>query len=75
MFPKDGTDVPAVRFNGFEKPWQTICLGNIMTENTTDKTFEAPIKKITAANGFIDQSERYSFNIFCIYLIPYFSMI
>lgn len=63
MFPKDGAVVPEVRFNGFEKPWQTICLGDIATEITrTDKTSEAPIMMITAANGFIDQSERYSFN-------------
>lgn len=63
MFPKDGADVPAIRFNGFEKPWQTICLGDIATEITrTNKTSEAPIMMITAANGFIDQSERYSFN-------------
>lgn len=63
MFPKDGADVPAIRFNGFEKPWQTICLGDIATEITrTDKTSKSPIMMITAANGFIDQSERYSFN-------------
>ena len=63
MFPKDSADTPAVRFNGFEKPWQTISLGDIATEITrTDKTSEAPIMMITAANGFIDQSERYSFN-------------
>lgn len=63
MFPQDGADVPVIRFNGFEKPWQTICLGDIATEITrTDKTSEAPIMMITAANGFIDQSERYSFN-------------
>ena len=63
MFPKDGADVPAIRFNGFEKPWQTICLGDIAKEITrTDKTSKSPIMMITAANGFIDQSERYSFN-------------
>ena len=63
MFPQDGANVPAIRFNGFEKPWQTICLGDIATEITrTNKTSEAPIMMITAANGFIDQSERYSFN-------------
>ncbi len=63
MFPKDGAVVPEVRFKGFEKPWQTICLGDIASEITrTDKTSEAPIMMITAANGFIDQSDRYSFN-------------
>lgn len=63
MFPKDGSVVPEVRFKGFEKPWQTIYLGDIASEITrTDKTSEAPIMMITAANGFIDQSDRYSFN-------------
>ena len=63
MFPQNGADVPTVRFNGFEKPWQTIHLRDIALEITrTDKTSEAPIMMITAANGFIDQSDRYSFN-------------
>lgn len=63
MLPKDGSVVPEVRFKGFEKPWQTICLGDIASEIArTDKTSEAPIMMITAANGFIDQSDRYSFN-------------
>ena len=63
MFPQNGADVPTVRFNGFEKPWQTIHLRDIASEITrADKTSEAPIMMITAANGFIDQSDRYSFN-------------
>lgn len=63
MFPQNGAVVPEVRFKGFEKPWQTICLGDIASEITrTDKSSESPIMMITAANGFIDQSDRYSFN-------------
>lgn len=63
MFPKDGKDMPEVRFKGFEKPWQSICLKDFTSEITrTDKTSEAPIMMITAANGFIDQSDRYAFN-------------
>lgn len=63
MFPKDGADVPEVRFNGFDKPWRTIFLKDIASEIIrTDKTSKAPIMMITAANGFIDQSDRYSFN-------------
>lgn len=63
MFPKDGADMPEIRFKGFEKPWQTILLRDITSEITrTDKTSEAPIMMITAANGFMDQSNRYSFN-------------
>lgn len=63
MFPKDGADVPEVRFKGFNKPWGTIFLKDIASEITrTDKTSKAPVMMITAANGFIDQSDRYSFN-------------
>ena len=63
MFPKDGADVPEMRMKGFEKPWQTLCLKTIASEITrTDKASDAPIMMITAANGFIDQSDRYSFN-------------
>lgn len=63
MFPKDGADVPEVRFKGFDKPWRTIFLKDIASEIIrTDKTSKAPIMMITAANGFIDQSDRYSFN-------------
>lgn len=63
MFPKNGADVPEVRFKGFNKPWRTIYLKDIASEITrTDKTSKAPIMMITAANGFIDQSDRYSFN-------------
>lgn len=63
MFPKDGADVPAVRFKGFSGAWKTICLKDIVSEVTrTDKTSNAPIMMITAANGFIDQSDRYSFD-------------
>ena len=63
MFPKDGADVPEVRFKGFSGTWKTICLKYIVSEvPRTDKTSNAPIMMITAANGFIDQSDRYSFD-------------
>ena len=63
MFPKDGADVPKVRFGGFYKPWRTVHLKDVAFEITrTDKTSTAPIMMITAANGFIDQSDRYSFD-------------
>lgn len=63
MFPKDGADVPEVRFKGFPEPGKQFCLKDIVSEVTrTDKTSNAPIMMITAANGFIDQSDRYSFD-------------
>lgn len=63
MFPTDGADVPEVRFKGFTGPWETVCLKDIASEiNRTDKASRAPIMMITAANGFIEQSDRYSFD-------------
>lgn len=63
MFPKEGAVVPEVRFLGFDKPWRTTFLKDIASEIIrTNKTSKAPIMMITAANGFIDQSDRYSFN-------------
>ncbi|WP_195984365.1 restriction endonuclease subunit S [Clostridium sp. D33t1_170424_F3] len=63
MFPKDGADVPEIRFRGFSRVWKTICLKDITSEITrTDKTSYAPIMMITAASGFIDQADRYSFD-------------
>ena len=59
MFPKDGADVPEVRFKGFSGAWKTICLKDIVSEVTrTDKTSNAPIMMITAANGFIDSFDN-----------------
>lgn len=63
MFPKIGTDIPEVRFKGFTKAWHTIRLKDIASEITrTDKSSRAPIMMITAAYGFIDQSDRYAFD-------------
>lgn len=63
MFPRGGADVPEVRLKGFSGAWETICLKDITSEVTrTDKTSSAPIMMMTAANGFIDQSDRYSFD-------------
>ena len=63
MFPRNGSCYPEIRFKGFDKPWRTIFLKDIASEITrTDKTSKAPIMMITATNGFIDQSDRYSFN-------------
>ena len=63
MFPKDGAEVPEIRFNGFTGSWKTVHLKDIVSEITrTDKTSNAPIMMITATNGFINQSDRYSFD-------------
>ena len=63
MFPKNGSSVPEIRFNGFTDDWEQRKLGDVVKEITrNDPESEAPIMMITANNGFIEQSERYAFN-------------
>ena len=63
MFPKNGSNVPEIRFKGFTEAWEQRKLGEIVKEVTrNDPTSDAPIMMITANNGFIEQSERYAFN-------------
>ena len=54
---------PRLRFPGFTDDWEQRKLGDVVAEVTrTDATSNAPIMMITADNGFINQSERYSSN-------------
>ena len=63
MFPRDGANVPEIRFAGFTDAWEQRKLGEVVKEVTrNDPTSDAPIMMITANNGFIEQSERYAFN-------------
>ena len=63
MFPKNGANVPEIRFKGFTDAWEQRKLGEAVQEVTrNDATSDAPIMMITANNGFIEQSERYAFN-------------
>lgn len=63
MFPRGGADVPEIRFGGFAEPWESFCLKDFASEiNRTGRTSNAPVMMITAANGFIQQSDRYSFD-------------
>lgn len=63
MFPRDGANVPEIRFSGFTDAWEQRKLGDVVKEITrNDPESEAPIMMITANNGFIEQSERYAFN-------------
>lgn len=56
-------NVPQIRFEGFTDDWEQCKLGEVAKEITrTDPTSKAPIMMITASNGFIKQSERYTFN-------------
>ncbi len=53
--------VPEIRFPGFTDPWEQRKLCNLVSEiKRTDAKSNAPIMMITANDGFINQSERYS---------------
>jgi len=52
---------PKLRFPGFDEPYRTIPLGKIASlVNRTDPKSNAPIMMLSAGNGFIMQSEKYS---------------
>jgi len=52
---------PKLRFPGFDEPYRSTQLGNIATlVNRTDPKSNAPIMMLSAGNGFIMQSEKYS---------------
>jgi type I restriction enzyme S subunit len=62
MFPKDGADVPEIRFPEFTDAWEQRKLGELAVEVTrkAEEGSTAPVMMISAASGFIDQSEKYS---------------
>lgn len=63
MFPRNGRKVPEIRFAGFAGDWEQRKLGEVVTEiKRKDENSDAPIMMITANEGFINQSERYSNN-------------
>ena len=63
MFPKNGSNIPEIRFKGFTDAWEQRKLSSLVDEVTrNDSTSDAPIMMVTANNGFIEQSERYAFN-------------
>ena len=52
---------PKLRFPGFDEPYRLTQLGNIASlVNRTDSKSNAPIMMLSAGNGFIMQSEKYS---------------
>lgn len=63
LFPQNGAKEPEMRFAGFAGEWELHSLKEIVKEiNRNDPTSDAPIMMITASNGFIEQSDRYSFD-------------
>jgi len=52
---------PEIRYAEFTDAWEQRKLGELATEVTrVDATSKAPVMMISAASGFIDQSEKYS---------------
>lgn len=63
MFPQNEAKKPEIRFKGFNDDWEQRKLSEVVKEiKRTDETSSAPVMMITAENGFINQSERYSTN-------------
>lgn len=64
MFPKDGKDIPEVRFKGFTESWMQCNLGKVLTERKVLQKIseDAPILAFAAGQGVIDRSERKSNN-------------
>ena len=64
MFPQEGETVPTIRFKGFEGEWTWLKLGDIseQVKRKAPINSTAPVMMISALNGFINQSEKYSDN-------------
>ena len=64
MFPQEGETVPIIRFKGFEGEWTWLKLGDIseQVKRKAPINSTAPVMMISALNGFINQSEKYSDN-------------
>ena len=64
MFPKAGQTVPEIRLDGFEGEWEVKKLGDV-TERVkgNDGRMDLPTLTISAANGWMNQEERFSQNI------------
>ena len=59
MFPKNGSNIPEIRFKGFTDPWEQRKLGDIVervTRKNQDLVSELPLT-ISAQYGLIDQNE------------------
>ena len=64
MFPKNGEDKPEIRFAGFTDAWEQRKLGEIAERvQGNDGRMDLPTLTISAANGWMDQKERFSGNI------------
>ena len=64
MFPQNGQSVPEIRFEGFTDDWEQRKLGEV-TERVqgNDGRMDLPTLTISAANGWLDQRDRFFSNI------------
>ena len=60
MFPREGSDVPEIRFSGFTAPWEHRKLGDIFEEYSEKDHPELPALTIIQGGGTIrrDESDR-----------------
>ncbi|WP_010199914.1 restriction endonuclease subunit S [Bacillus sp. m3-13] len=60
MFPKDGANVPEIRFEGFTDAWEQRRLDKILKERKVKQkiTEEFPLLAFASGQGVIDRSER-----------------
>lgn len=64
MFPKKGSNVPELRFNGFTDPWEQLKLGEVSERvKGNDGRMDLPTLTISAGSGWLDQKDRFSANI------------
>lgn len=57
MFPKDGEDVPEIRFKGFTDAWEQRKLGKILKERTERAKGDEELLSVTINKGVIRQLE------------------
>ena len=64
MFPENGEQFPEIRFSGFTDPWKQRKLSEIASRvQGNDGRMDLPTLTISAANGWMDQKDRFSGNI------------
>lgn len=61
MFPKNGSNIPEVRFNGFADPWKQFTVGEILVERNEQlpKSNEYPLMAFIANEGVAPKGDRY----------------
>lgn len=64
MFPQNGAKVPEIRFDGFTYDWEQRKLGEVCSRvQGNDGRMNLPTLTISAANGWMNQEDRFSGNI------------